>query len=395
MKVSLQTALLVIGITGFVFGESEWKPFDYLAVQPMQKIQDLKPSLSVQSVLAEGLGWEDMHPLSTSHAFHVVISLTGSAEQGRREIPIGGQKIMIKAQHQTPCLIEQGNGGFDDCALDPIKSRIFTTNSMGRVSLSIPVEKLEDEHVAPLLIRSDFMKTDEWYEVCFQSSLTSVRMVAHVDADVHSKLAKIQPEQILKLNSQISPSQALSVSKSVSYLMSLSHGSMPLASNHLHHDTHQILARSALSQEIDDEKHPGLVYDPLKNHISTYLVNIPENSAFVLKRSLGNPGLLHKREPNSQETQHIDRLLDASNFNLNSLGLAKRDLHLVDDSSSTVIFGTPKSKALVLVQEEDSWKHRLVETMEEAWKLVVGIFKKIGVTIMVCFGDQIKILVHL
>ena len=165
--------LVVLCMPWVTIGRSDWKPFEYMSNHPMKSLDydsltDLSPKISVQSALAEGLGWSGMHHLSTSQAFQIVISLTGTdLNRDQASIPLGGQKIKIKAQGDLPCLIEQGQGGFDDCRLGPTRSRIFTTNYMGRVSFSVPIDALStaDGSVPPIFIQSSFMKPDQWYSL--------------------------------------------------------------------------------------------------------------------------------------------------------------------------------------------------------------------------------------
>ena len=152
---------------GFVNAKvKDWKPFEFLSVENdpefiTRKLQNI-PIIQVQSELSEGLGWEGQHPWSLSKALHVIVSVVDSGMDERAPIP--GHLIRIKSQSSLPCIVEQGNGGFDDCSLSSDESQSFVTNLLGRVSFSIPLDGVEslDHLFPPLFIQSAAMSKDQW-----------------------------------------------------------------------------------------------------------------------------------------------------------------------------------------------------------------------------------------
>jgi hypothetical protein len=144
----------------------DWRPFEYLATLPDSRFFDpsdeIFPNIKVQAVLSEGLGWEGQHDMSMSNAFHVIVSIVGTGDQG--SVPIPGHVIRIKSPQVMPCVIEQGNARFDDCVFGPNIGREFVTNMLGRVSFSVPLDGIESlEHsLPPLLIQSAQMPENQW-----------------------------------------------------------------------------------------------------------------------------------------------------------------------------------------------------------------------------------------
>ena len=143
-----------------------WRPFDYLATQPDSRFFDpsdeIFPTIKVQAVLSEGLGWEGQHPTSQSNAFHVIVSIVGTGDKG--SIPVPGHMIRIKSPKFLPCIIEQGNGGFDNCHFGPNNGQEFVTNMLGRVSFSVPLDGIDslDHTLPPLLIQTSKMRENQW-----------------------------------------------------------------------------------------------------------------------------------------------------------------------------------------------------------------------------------------
>ena len=146
----------------------EFKPFEFLEsarISSDQELHRLEPQIQVQSVLGEGIGWQKMHVMSQSPAFHVIVTVTGSDPNTGKVVPLIGQTLLIMTQKPMPCIIEQGNGGFDVCSFDGVQSQNFTTNSAGRTSFSIPIDGIQnlDDPLSPLFLQMAlYMKSDEW-----------------------------------------------------------------------------------------------------------------------------------------------------------------------------------------------------------------------------------------
>ena len=156
---------IFFGSADALVSEGDWKPFEYLAMpkdSDFLQSPDTLPIIQVQSELSEGLGWEGQHPWSLSKALHVIVSVVDSGMDERAPIP--GHLIRIKSQSSLPCIVEQGNGGFDDCSLSSDESQSFVTNLLGRVSFSIPLDGVEslDHLFPPLFIQSAAMSKDQW-----------------------------------------------------------------------------------------------------------------------------------------------------------------------------------------------------------------------------------------
>ena len=135
----------------------------------------LHPQISVQSVFSDGIGTDDSNPMAHSHAFQVVVTLTGdNPADAQARIPLAAQKVKVKSQHELPCIIEQGNGGLDDCSFGPAKASEFLTNNAGRFSFSIPLDGLRDleDSLPPILIQTPFLKNDQWYIKNCEISIT-------------------------------------------------------------------------------------------------------------------------------------------------------------------------------------------------------------------------------
>ena len=211
------------------------------------------------------------------------------------------------------------------------------------------------------------------------------RTVAHVDADIHHKLANITPEQVMEMQPSLGESSAKKISKTVANLMSLSPGAMP--DQPTNRDHHQILARSVYNH--GSNEHPGLIYDPVKNHVSTYLVSSMDWSKIpIFKRSFqqNRPNIM-EGVPSDDSTAEVLNILNSSDISLQSLGLKKRDLSLmspIDESTGLATFQAKRSSKIVLfTRNEHQWRHRMVETMEDAWASVIMIFEKIEVSFKV------------
>lgn len=161
-----------------IAADGDWKPFAYLSPDenPLSDLNlstslSLSPKIQIQSVYSEGLGWETSHPsLADSPAMHVILTLTGKdprPEMIGSSIPLGSQKVYVKSQFTLPCIVEEGNGDFDDCHLGPKTARAFRTNAMGRVSFSIPTDALMslENPFPPIFVQTQFMESSQWYEL--------------------------------------------------------------------------------------------------------------------------------------------------------------------------------------------------------------------------------------
>ena len=129
--------------------------------------ESIHPTIKVQSVLAEGIGWKGTG--SAQHTSdHVIISVAGKDQDADLLIPYASRSVRVKSEEPLACIIEQGKGGFDDCRLGPDRVQTFTTNALGRISFSVPLAdqfKISGSrsHLPSLLIQTDFMPQDQWY----------------------------------------------------------------------------------------------------------------------------------------------------------------------------------------------------------------------------------------
>jgi len=143
-----------------------FKPFEYMDKFQLEgaDVSDLFPKIHVQSVLHEGLKINDSLGLSSSNAFHVIVSIMGTDPSSKAEIPLKGMELQMTSQEPVPCIIEQGNDDFNDCSMDPYQVQTFYSNAMGRVSFSIPLNEQEEMTgmMPPLLLHTSFMKENEW-----------------------------------------------------------------------------------------------------------------------------------------------------------------------------------------------------------------------------------------
>ena len=147
--------------------DAQWTPFEHLSQSSEHASTDLdhlSPKVHIQSVLAEGIGWNSSHLQSTQNAFHVIVSIMGTDPSSKAEIPLKGMELQMTSQEPVPCIIEQGNDDFNDCSMDPYQVQTFYSNAMGRVSFSIPLNEQEEMTgmMPPLLLHTSFMKENEW-----------------------------------------------------------------------------------------------------------------------------------------------------------------------------------------------------------------------------------------
>ena len=156
--------------------QQDWAPFDYLKARSSLSKKESKrfnPYFKVQSYFGDGLGWKSMHAFSRSNAFHVVISLVGTDPKSKMEIPL--QSVSLQVKSSVPCIMERGNGYFEECHLD--QNQEFITNPMGRISFSIPTDNWNwKKSFPPLLISSKAIDST---------------IIAHFDVDLFSKLSKL------------------------------------------------------------------------------------------------------------------------------------------------------------------------------------------------------------
>ena len=144
--------------------------------QPISKddlAADKLSPIKVQAVLAEGLGWEGTGP-ATQTSLHVVISVTQDPEIEIQKlsgfpIPSIGIPIQVKAFGPLECSKEAGVNDFERCSMSEDKPHTFTTNALGRVSFSIPLEDqlshssdTSEYLLPPIMIRTENMGSNEW-----------------------------------------------------------------------------------------------------------------------------------------------------------------------------------------------------------------------------------------
>jgi hypothetical protein len=131
-----------------------------------EMIARIRPAIKVQASLAEGLGWEGTGS-AMQNANHVVIAISGSDAKVKSPIPYAKRPVVVKAASDLACIVEDGENHFKDCSMSSSKEYLFTTNALGRVSFSIPIEDQLKKHLTgslfpTLLIQTDYMDDDEW-----------------------------------------------------------------------------------------------------------------------------------------------------------------------------------------------------------------------------------------
>lgn len=131
-----------------------------------EMIARIKPTINVQASLAEGLGWEGTGS-AMQNANHVVIAISGSDAKVKSPIPYAKRPVVVKAASDLACIVEDGQNQFKDCSMSSNEEYLFTTNALGRVSFSVPVEDQLKKHskgslFPTLLIQTDYMDDDEW-----------------------------------------------------------------------------------------------------------------------------------------------------------------------------------------------------------------------------------------
>lgn len=72
---------LIFGSVAASVDDGDWKPFEFLSMDSMadRPSSSVPPTIKVQAVLSEGLGWEGQNPASLSNAFHVIVTVTDAA----------------------------------------------------------------------------------------------------------------------------------------------------------------------------------------------------------------------------------------------------------------------------------------------------------------------------
>ena len=133
-------------------------------------ISSIHPKIQVQSVLAEGIGWEGTGAAQETST-HVVIGVAGSENSLR--VPYAFRQVHVKSEAPLACVVEQGQGSFSDCDMSADQVRTFKTNGLGRVSFSVPLDSQLKDCVGSecrlpaLFIRTDYMPADEWCVLLF------------------------------------------------------------------------------------------------------------------------------------------------------------------------------------------------------------------------------------
>ena len=120
------------GILGLLFlycinAISPFKPFEFLLQRSLPlEIGEYEPKLKIQALTGQGLGLSDSHPYSQSNAFHVIVTVMGNDPTSKKSISIPNVPIAVKTMKKVPCIIEQGNGDFEECHLE--NGQEFLTN---------------------------------------------------------------------------------------------------------------------------------------------------------------------------------------------------------------------------------------------------------------------------
>lgn len=104
-------------------------------------VDDRPLGIKIHAFIGQGLGWEGFSCLA---AYHVIVTLTQGSS---RSVPF--EKILINTTKPINLTIEQGRGGFED--LENIDYFQAASNSMGRVSFSIPLDTHENMDMLPIL----------------------------------------------------------------------------------------------------------------------------------------------------------------------------------------------------------------------------------------------------
>jgi hypothetical protein len=129
-------------------------------------IATINPWIKVQNVIGEGIGWEGTSESAQQSANHVVISIMGKDEGLDVDVPYAKRPIVVKSISPLKCVIEQGNGDFEDCSMDAETPKTFYTNSFGRVSFSVPLQdqvQTKSNLVLPaIMVQTEYMSSDEW-----------------------------------------------------------------------------------------------------------------------------------------------------------------------------------------------------------------------------------------
>jgi len=126
----------------------------------------IDPSVRVQNIVGEGIGWAGSGSAEET-SNHVVISVLGRDDKAGVNVPYAKRPLFVKATAPLACVIEQGNGDFEDCSMGPNQIQEFTTNAFGRVSFSVPLHdqlhsSTQDFILPAIMIQTEYMPEEEW-----------------------------------------------------------------------------------------------------------------------------------------------------------------------------------------------------------------------------------------
>jgi hypothetical protein len=217
------------------------------------------------------------------------------------------------------------------------------------------------------------------------------RVVAHIDADVHTKISKLSKAQLEKMHQEVSSERAQDASDTIGHLMSGFSESYPsgASSDYLSHDRHHVLKRNLV---VDQGQSSNLAYEEKMNYVGTYLISLPsfinlEKEHDFFKRSLPMRDILRKRmlnQPNSAFFSNAAKLELGNHTNL--------DIMALDRSEKEFALGTTDKEVILFTRQQDDhpWKEKLVNSVETAWRAVVRVLKKIGLTIKAVYNALVN-----